>query len=65
MRTCSPRLAKEKYCTGCMACSDKLEQLIKSETYRNSIVNEADKLVCSDFNIITICNKIEKIYENM
>lgn len=22
MRTCSPRLAKEKYCTGCMACSD-------------------------------------------
>ena len=43
----------------------KLEQLIKSETYRNSIVNEADKLVCSDFNIITICNKIEKIYENM
>ena len=45
--------------------ADKLEQLIKSETYRNSIVNEADKLVCSDFNIITICNKIEKIYENM
>lgn len=40
--------------------ADKLEQLIKSETYRNSIVNEADKLVCSDFNIITICNKIEK-----
>jgi glycosyltransferase involved in cell wall biosynthesis len=45
--------------------ADKLEQLIKSETYRNSIVNEADKLVYSDFNIITICNKIEKIYENM
>lgn len=45
--------------------ADKLEQLIKSETYRNSIVNEADKLVCNDFNIITICNKIEKIYENM
>lgn len=34
-------------------------------TPTNSIVNEADKLVCSDFNIITICNKIEKIYENM
>lgn len=45
--------------------AQKLEELITSETYRRNIVEEADKLVYSDFNIVRICNQIGEIYENM
>lgn len=42
-----------------------IEKLIKSNDYRNKIVQEADKLVQNEFNIININKQLENIYSSL